>query len=126
MQKRIMIPVLAVIVGLVLTIGISAFTKAHSTKEASKFSNDYFQYSGADEMSGSLTNSANWTFLTAGLPSSNPCNQGIDLICVVNVADANLTGSGTKEQKFATYLSSVSGGAPNYVDTHVNYKKIQP
>lgn len=106
----------------VLALGASAFTINHVSK-AKKPGTDYFQYSGSDENNGTLISSGNWTYLSGGLPGTSPCSTGTNIVCVVNVPDASLPPGPSMEARFASYLSTVSGGAKNYVDANFNYQK---
>jgi len=104
-----------------LAIGFSAFTKENVKKvdPNAEFTTYYFQYSGTDTEAAYETES-NWTFLSSGLPSEDPCSGADNIVCVLNTPDL---ATGTTAA-LDTYLESLSSAA-TYCQTaaRIDFKK---
>jgi hypothetical protein len=80
MKKRTIMPMLAVIVSLVLTIGAVAFTGIHSNETAV---NTSFHYKGPNPLTfESLTNKDNWDMTSPSCP-------GLTYTCEISTPDAS-------------------------------------
>jgi|GEM_PF-1343218 hypothetical protein len=124
MQKRRIIPVLAAIAGLVLTIGISAFSRVHNHRAKPHSTTRYFQFA-AVESEANLEISTNWSDLGVTAPGSNPCSPGMTSVCVAAIDDATLQAqSGSSNAtKFANFLIAQPSSV-TYVDNNSTFRKL--
>lgn len=119
-QKKAWLSALATFV-LIAVIGLTfAFT---NEKGSPKGTTVYFEYAGSSYSDSDYRNPGNWNFTTS--PSDCP---GDGHICVLQIDDSNLTGSGTMVQKLDRYFQTLS--SPNevkdFVETPANiaYEKL--
>jgi len=123
MQKRKIMPVLAAIAALVLTVGVSAFSRVHNHKAKPLTTTRYFQFA-AVESEATLEIPANWSDLGTTLPGSSPCPTGSASVCVAKIDDATLqsqSGSSNAD-KFANFLIAQSSSV-TYVDNNSTFRK---
>lgn len=114
---------LTVIVGLVLAIGVSAFSRVHNQKAKPLTTTRYFQFA-AVESETNLEISTNWSDLGTTAPGSNPCSTGTASVCVAAIDDATLqsqSGSSNAD-KFANYLAAQPSSV-TYVDNNSTFRK---
>ncbi|MDP4129793.1 MAG: hypothetical protein Q8918_18935 [Bacteroidota bacterium] len=116
-------PLLAAIVGLVLTIGVSAFSRVHNHKAKPVTTTRYFQFA-AVESEANLEIAANWSDLGTTAPGSNPCSPGMTSVCVAAIDDVTLQAqSGSSNAaKFANYLIAQPSSV-TYVDNNSTFRK---
>ncbi|WEK17872.1 MAG: hypothetical protein P0Y49_13795 [Candidatus Pedobacter colombiensis] len=121
-QKKAWLSALASIV-LMAVIGLFAFTSEKGNHKINqKGTTVYFEYSGTTYTEIAYRNPANWTYTTS--PSDCP---GEGHICVLQIDDSNLTGSGTMVDKLDQYFQSLStNDVKAFVETPANiaYEKL--
>lgn len=116
MKKRLLFPLIACIALTGIVIAGSAFTKKDNAKKQVTY--DYFEYSPMSGSESSYETVSNWSSLGTSNPSSNPCDPGTDLVCVVKVDHSLISGrpGSTLTDKFINYLQSLSDSAPGAND----------
>lgn len=115
------LPMIAVLTGIVLAVGTSAFKKADNKKE--NFANVYFRYSGPNESDANLQDASNWQEVTTGLPGTNPCTPG-SIVCFTHLDNTilqNQSGADNKA-KFVFYLNNVVDPS-DYVQATSDWEK---
>lgn len=116
MKQKFIIPLIACIALTGIVIAGSAFIKKDKVKKQVTY--DYFEYSPMGGSESSYETAGNWSSLGTSSPSSNPCDPGTDLICVVKVDHSLISGrpGSTLTDKFINYLQSLSDSAPGAND----------
>lgn len=120
------LPLMAAILGAGLAMAQKSLDKSSNISQMSvhaKADVAYFQYTGSIYSDAGYTNAANWNYMGTTAPSSNPCTNGSNHVCVLEIDQDDLDGaSGSSEtDRLANYLSSV--GASSFVNSNATYKK---
>jgi hypothetical protein len=121
--------VFAVIAALTMTLAASAYMgkKEHipSRPDSSMIGDTFFQYTGPDESDAELKDADNWIEVGATRPSTNPCTNGTNLVCVSHLANATLAmqSGATNIERFVNYLTLPSVDASDYIQANSDYQK---
>lgn len=126
MKGKFILSMLTAIVGVALTLGVSAFKNEKPVKSGTQSTDDviYFQYSGPNEADANLKSSTYWTEIS-GLPESNPCTPGT-IVCVSHLDDETLQSQPGIDNKarFMYYLNNIVDPS-DYVQANSDWEKQQ-
>ncbi|RYF12212.1 MAG: hypothetical protein EOO42_20390 [Flavobacteriales bacterium] len=117
---KLILPVLAIILGLGIVLTQSAF-KSHDAKRTVS----YFKYTGSTFDETNYRNISNWEHVT---DLEAPSCAGEGKICVLEVDNSNLTAPGTMIQKLDDYFNQQLDGTDevrDYVEEPLNAQAQQ-